>query len=86
MGGKTRETIFPETHQQSERKMLGKKSSQKIAKNFFLILHEYRDQKRGENARNNISRNTPVVRAKKGKEKIAGKKCEKTFFIITRIS
>jgi len=44
---KTRETMFPETHRQSERKMLGKKSSQKSAKNFFLNLHEYRDQKRG---------------------------------------
>ena len=34
--GKTRETIFPETHQQSERKMLGKKSSQKSAKKRFF--------------------------------------------------
>jgi len=33
--GKTRETIFPETHQQSEHKMLGKKSSQKVRKNVF---------------------------------------------------
>ena len=61
--------------------MLGKKSSEKSAKNVFLYSHEYRDQKmRGKNARNNFSRNTIIVRAK-----ILGKKSfqksEKTGFL-----
>jgi len=51
---KTRETMFPETHRQSERKMLGKKSSQKSAKKCFLNLHEYRDQKKGGKTRETI--------------------------------
>ena len=80
---KTRETIFPETHQQSERKMLGKKSSQKSAKKYFLNLHEYRDQKKGgKNAPNNISRNTPIVRAKKCWEKNLRKKLRNIVFYI----
>jgi len=41
------ETIFPETHEECELKMLGKKSSVKIAKKRFLYSHEYRDQKNG---------------------------------------
>jgi len=86
MGGKKRETIFPETHQQSEQKMLGKKSSQKSAKKYFLNLREYRYQKGGENARNNISSISTIVRAKNVRKKIVGKQCEKTFFINTRIS
>jgi len=45
--------------------MLGKKSSQNTAKKRFLYSHEYRDQKMVEkNARNNFSKNTPIVRAK----------------------
>jgi len=35
MGEKTRETIFPETLQQSERKMLGKNRRKKVRKNVF---------------------------------------------------
>ena len=67
--------------------MLGKKSSGKSEKNVFLYSNEYRDQKMGgKNARNNFSRNTLIVRAKKGGEKIVGKKCEKRFSIFTRIS
>jgi len=37
---KTSETIFPETHQTVRAKMLGKKSSQKIAKKIFLYSHD----------------------------------------------
>ena len=67
--------------------MFGKKSSQKIAKHRLLYKHEYRDQKMEEkNARNNFSRNTPIVRAKNVRKKIVVKKCEKTFLIFTRIS
>ena len=39
-----------------------------------------------KNARNNFSRNTRIVRAKKVGKKIVGKKCKKPFFIFTRIS
>ena len=63
--------------------MLGKKSSEKSAKNVFLYSHEYRDQKMGgKNARNNFSINTLIVRAKNVGKKIVGKKCEKPFFYI----
>jgi len=41
---------------------------------------------REKNARNNFSRSTPIVRAKNVRKKIIGIKCEKKFFIITRIS
>ena len=66
--------------------MLEKKSSQKSANTRFLYSHEYRDQKmEGKNARNNLYRNTRIVRAKKlGKNRL--KKCDNTFFIFTRIS
>jgi len=35
-GEKTRETIFPETHEECEKNMLGKKSLEKSAKTRFL--------------------------------------------------
>jgi len=45
--------------------MLGKKLLEKSAKTRFLYSQEYRDQKiGGKKARNNISRNTPIVHAK----------------------
>jgi len=43
-GGKTRETIFPETHQEREQKM-EKKIVAKSAKKRFLYSYEYRDKK-----------------------------------------
>ena len=67
--------------------MLGKKSMEKSAKTVFLHSHEYRDQKMvGKNVRNNFSRNTRIVRTKNVGKKIVGKKCDKRFFIFTRIS
>jgi len=62
--------------------MLGKKSSEKCAKNVFFIFTQNRDQKMGggKNARNNFSRNTRIVREKIIRKKIVGKKCEKLFF------
>ena len=42
---KTRETIFPETHEYCEQKM-EKISPDKSAKKRFLFSHEYRDQKK----------------------------------------
>ena len=67
--------------------MLGKKSSEKSAKNVFLYSHEYRDQKMGITQRSKqfFQQETNSARKKVGK-KIVGKKCEKRFFILTRIS
>jgi len=39
------ETIFQKQTNSASKKMLGLKSSQKIAKKVFLYSHEYRDQK-----------------------------------------
>jgi len=38
----------------NQRKMLGKKSSQKSEKKSFLFSHEYRDQKMGRKKRERI--------------------------------
>ena len=67
--------------------MLGKKLSEKSAKNIFLYSHEYRDQKMGggKKARNNFSGSTLIVRAKNVQQKFVGKKCEKRFFLFNEI-
>ena len=76
-----RETIFPETHYKCERKIFGKKSSEKSAKNVFLYSHEYRELKMGEKTHETFfSRNTRIVRAKNVGEKYCRKKLRKTFF------
>jgi len=60
--------------------MFGKKSSEKSEKNVFYIHTNIVTKKWGEqNARNNFSRNTLIVRAKNVGKKIVGKKCEKRF-------
>ena len=61
--------------------MFGKKSSEKSEKNFFYIYTNIVTKKwvGGENARNNFSRNTRIVREKNVGKKIVGKKCEKLF-------
>ena len=65
----------------------GEKSSERTEKNIFLYSHEYRDEKMGgQIVRNNFSRYTLIVRAKNVVEKNRRKKCEKRFFIFTRIS
>ena len=66
--------------------MLGKKSSEKSAKNVFLYSHENRDQKMGGKTRETIFPETRIVREKNVGIKIVGKKCIKRFFILTRIS
>ena len=82
-GKRTREIIFPETHQQCEHKMLGKKSSQKSAKKLFFNSQEYRDQKIGcVNARSNLSRNSTKRADKKCWEKNRRKKLRKNVFYI----
>ena len=66
---------FLQKHTISAVKNVGKKIVGKSAKNVFLYLHEYRDEKMwGKNARNNFSRNTIIARAKNVWEKIVGKK------------
>ena len=52
---KTRKTIFPETHEQCEKNMLGKKSSEKSAKKVFIFTQISLPKNGGENARNNFS-------------------------------
>ena len=54
--------------------MLGKKSSEKSAKNVFLYSHEYRDQKMGGKKSETIFPETLIVRTKNVGEKIVGKK------------
>ena len=66
--------------------MLGKKSSEKSAKNVFLYSHQYRDQKMGgQNSRNNFYSNTRIVHSKNEGEKIVGKSAKIVFYIHTNI-
>jgi len=58
-----------------------------MRKFFFYIQKIILTKHWGEkNARNNFSRNTRIVLAKKVWKKIVGKKFKKLFFIFTRIS
>ena len=67
--------------------MLGKKSSEKSAKNVFLYSHEYRDQKMGGTKRSKqfFQQDTNSA-SKKCWEKNRRKKVRERFFIFTRIS
>ena len=60
--------------------MLGKNRRKKVRKTFFYIHTNIVTKKwREQNARNNFSRNTHIVRVKNVGKKIVGKKCEKRF-------
>ena len=62
--------------------MLGKKSSEKSAKNVFYIHTNIVTKNWGEqNARNNFSSKTLIVRSKKCWEKNRRKKVRKIFFL-----
>jgi len=62
--------------------MLGKKLSQKSAKNRFLYSHEYRDQKMGGKTRETIYPETQqIVRTNNVWKNIVAKNCEILFFI-----
>ena len=63
--------------------MLGKKSSEKSAKNVFLYSHEYRDQKMGakKRAKQFFQKHTNSAN-KKFWEKNRRKNVRKTFFYI----
>jgi len=66
--------------------MLGKKSSEKSAKNVFLYSHGNRDQKMGaRNARNNFSRNTRIVREKNVGKKSSEKSAKNVFLYSHKI-
>ena len=67
--------------------MLGKKSSEKSAKNVFLYSHEYRDQKMwGKKRAKHFFQKHTNSASKKCWEKNRRKKVRKTFFIFTQIS
>ena len=76
---KKRETIFPETHEKFEQKMLGKKSSERSEKNVLFIFTRISLPKRGKNTRNNFSRNTRIVRAKNVGKKSSEKSAKNVF-------
>jgi len=59
--------------------MLGKKSSQKIAKYRFLYKHKYRDQTMVEKTRETIIPETPIVPAKKVGKKLSQNIAKKRF-------
>ena len=59
--------------------MLGKKSSEKSAKNFFYIHTKIVTKKWGGKTREIIFPQTRIVGAKNVGKKIVGKKCEKSF-------
>jgi len=86
IGEKRAKQFFQKHTNMFEQKCWEKNCRKNFRKKFFYSL-EYRDQKMvGKNARINFSRNTRMVRAKMLGKKIVSKKCNKRFFIFTRIS
>ena len=61
---------------------MGKKSSEKCAKNISLYSHEYRDQKMGGKTRETIFQKHTNIASKKCWGKNLRKKVRKTFFYI----
>ena len=87
MGGKNARNNFSRNTNSASKKCWEENRRKKVRKTFFYIHRNIVTKKWGEkNSRNNFSRNTRIVRAKNVGEKIVGKKCEKRFFIFTRIS
>jgi len=85
MAGKRAKQIFQKLNK-CARKNVMKKTSEKSAKKRFLQSHEYRDLKYGgKNARNNISRNKPLERAKNVGKKLSQKVRKNVFSIHTNI-
>jgi len=62
--------------------MLGKKSSEKSVKNHFYIRTNNVPKNGGENARNNFSRNTRIVRPKIWGKK-SSQRVRKSYFYIS---
>jgi len=87
MGGKkTRETIFPETHEWCDQKMLGKNIANMCEKRFFYIHKNIVTKKWGENGAEQFFQKHTNGALKKCRDKTVAKMCEITFFIFTQIS
>ena len=74
-----RETIFPETHEWCEEKLLGKNRLNKVRHIIFYIHTNIVFKKGTKNARNNFSRNIRIVLTKNVRRKIVGKSAKKRF-------
>jgi len=74
-----RETIFPETHEWCEEKLLGKNRLNKVQHIIFYIHTNIVFKKGTKNARNNFSRNIRIVLTKNVRRKIVGKSAKKRF-------
>ena len=87
MVGKKRAKQFLQKHTNSAFKNVGKKRSEKSANNVSIYSHEYRDlKKRGKKrAKQFFQKHTNSAYKKVGKKNVV-KKCEKRFYIFTRIS
>jgi len=86
MGVKKRAKQYFQKTRIVQAKNVGKTIVGKKCKKRFLYSHEYRDQKNGGKKRaKRFFQKTRIVLAKRLGKKV-GKKCEKTFFIFTRIS
>jgi len=82
IGGKTRETIFPETWYSAKKNMLGKNRRKKVRKTFFFYFHtNIVPKKWGEKRAKQFFRNTRKVRSKM-LGKIRRKKVRTTFLYI----
>jgi len=66
-------------------KNVGKKSTEKIAKNVFLYSHEYRAEKIEGKTREKFFPETQYSANKKCCEKIEGKSAKNVFYIHTNI-
>ena len=87
MGGKNARNNFSRNKPIERAKNIGENYRKKVRKNVFLYSQEYRVQKMGGKTRETIFPETQqIVRAKNVRKKIVGKNCEKSFFLITRIS
>jgi len=86
MGGKMRETIFPETHELCEEKNVAKISSEKSATNRFLYTYEYLVQKKGTKkcAKQFFQIHTNSAKKMLGKKSLE-KRRKNVFYIHTNI-
>ena len=85
MGGKRMKQFFQKQTNRASKKCWGKNRPKKLRKNVFYIHTNIVTKKGGENARNNISRNTPIVRAKNVRKKLSEKLRKNVFYNHTNI-
>jgi len=84
-GKKTRETIFPETHQWCDQKMLGKNHRKYVRTNVFLYSHKHRYQTMGEKRAKQFFQKHRNMFEQKCWEKIVANIFEKKFYIHSNI-